>query len=86
MKTKNFIHDEEEQVCLIAHDLATGVAEKMTAHYLVGCDGANSFVRQSLLQGIEDLGFQQKWLVIDVILKSEACQCNPKTDKNCKCS
>ena len=77
------IKDEEEQVCLFAHDLSTGGLEKLTAQYLVGCDGANSFVRQSLSQGIEDLGFQQKWLVIDVILKSEMPQLGEYTLQYC---
>ena len=77
------VKDEEKQVRLLAHDLGTGGVEKMTAQYLVGCDGANSFVRQSLSQGIEDLGFQQKWLVIDVILKSEMPQLGEYTLQYC---
>ena len=35
--------------------------------YLIGADGANSFVRQHMETSITDLGFAFDWLVIDVI-------------------
>ena len=77
------IKNEGEQLCVRARDLGTGHTEEMTAHYLVGCDGANSFVRRLLPQGIEDLGFQQRWLVIDVILKLDMPQLGEYTLQYC---
>jgi len=40
----------------------------VAARYLVGCDGANSFVRRALGIGHEDLAFDEWWMVADVRL------------------
>jgi len=39
------------------------------ARYLLGCDGASSFVRKRLDIGWHDLGYDHDWLVVDVITK-----------------
>lgn len=39
------------------------------ARYAVGCDGANSTVRDLLRVGVEDRGFFHDWLIVDVILE-----------------
>ena len=38
-------------------------------HYLVACDGANSPTRKVLGIGLRDLGYDQDWLVVDVIMQ-----------------
>lgn len=43
--------------------------ERLSASYIVGCDGADSFTRQAAGLPLEDLGFQERWLVVDAILK-----------------
>lgn len=45
---------------------AAGVTETVHAHWLVACDGARSFVRKALEIGLDDLDFEEPWLVVDV--------------------
>ncbi|MEC7761565.1 MAG: bifunctional 3-(3-hydroxy-phenyl)propionate/3-hydroxycinnamic acid hydroxylase [Pseudomonadota bacterium] len=45
--------------------VVTDETRTITARYLVACDGANSSVRETLGIERDDLGFNEKWLVID---------------------
>jgi 3-(3-hydroxy-phenyl)propionate hydroxylase len=47
-------------------DGLTGEQESVLATYVLGCDGANSVVRTAIGSTMEDLKFEQRWLVIDV--------------------
>ncbi|WP_321911912.1 bifunctional 3-(3-hydroxy-phenyl)propionate/3-hydroxycinnamic acid hydroxylase MhpA [Burkholderia cepacia] len=46
--------------------IATGETQTVRARFVIGADGANSFVRKSLNIAFEDLGFEEDWLVVDV--------------------
>ena len=46
--------------------VATEETRTVRARWLVGADGANSFVRETLGIARRDLGFQERWLVVDV--------------------
>jgi 3-(3-hydroxy-phenyl)propionate hydroxylase len=52
-------------------DLSNGRLCEIHAGYVVGCDGARSLVRRLIGSGLNDLGFHERWLVIDVLLKRQ---------------
>ena len=47
-------------------DRLSGEQESVLATYVLGCDGANSVVRAAIGSTMEDLNFEQRWLVVDV--------------------
>jgi 3-(3-hydroxy-phenyl)propionate hydroxylase len=58
---------------------------EVSARWLVGCDGAGSRIRDILGMGLEDLGFEEPWLVVDLAsdrLESGSggavCLCDPR--------
>ena len=48
--------------------LADGSAATYTARYLLGCDGARSTVRSIMAAAIDDVGYEERWVVVDVNL------------------
>jgi 3-(3-hydroxy-phenyl)propionate hydroxylase len=59
-------HPDRVDVTLRAAD--GGADRTVAARYVVGCDGANSFVRRQLGIGHQDLAFDEWWMVVDVRL------------------
>jgi hypothetical protein len=51
----------------VVADGPEGARRAVRARFVVGCDGANSFVRGELGAAWNDLGFQFDWLVVDVL-------------------
>ncbi|RQR51341.1 bifunctional 3-(3-hydroxy-phenyl)propionate/3-hydroxycinnamic acid hydroxylase [Burkholderia sp. Bp9140] len=46
---------------------STNPSKRFLVKYVVGCDGAGSFVRRSMKSDFDDLGFSADWLVVDVL-------------------
>ncbi|MEV7091746.1 bifunctional 3-(3-hydroxy-phenyl)propionate/3-hydroxycinnamic acid hydroxylase [Amycolatopsis sp. NPDC051045] len=61
------ITDGDERVQVTATD-SDDVPRTLSARWVVGCDGANSFVREHLDVPVTDLGFSYEWLLCDVQL------------------
>jgi 2-polyprenyl-6-methoxyphenol hydroxylase-like FAD-dependent oxidoreductase len=45
-------------------------AQTVTGRFVLGCDGANSTIRELVGVPMEDLGFTERWLVIDIRAKA----------------
>jgi len=52
-------------------EVGTEDGRTFQGRYLIGSDGGNSFVREALGVGYEDLGFNQAWLVVDARMKGQ---------------
>jgi 3-(3-hydroxy-phenyl)propionate hydroxylase len=55
-------------------DRSDGHVHQVEADYLLGCDGANSIVRDRIGSAMRDLNFQQRWLVVDVASSADLQQ------------
>jgi len=48
--------------------LADGDTATYAASYLIGCDGARSTVRSIMAAAVDDIGYEERWVVVDVNL------------------
>ncbi|MFI7081508.1 bifunctional 3-(3-hydroxy-phenyl)propionate/3-hydroxycinnamic acid hydroxylase [Micromonospora sp. NPDC049903] len=60
---------EESDACVVTAADRSGSHTIHRARWLVGCDGANSFVRSQMGVDEVDLGFSNDWLTCDVTLR-----------------
>lgn len=65
------LDDSGDGVTLRYEDMAQGRVHRVQAQYVVGCDGARSLVRRFIDTDMQDLGFHERWLVVDTILKRD---------------
>ena len=60
-----------------------GTDAQIRAHFVIGADGARSVVRRSFDCAWEDLGFRERWLVVDVKLTAERSDLGDFTIQTC---
>ena len=65
------LDQDQDGVRVRYEDLSSGRLAEVRASYVVGCDGARSLVRRFIGSGMDDLGFHERWLVIDALLRRE---------------
>jgi flavoprotein hydroxylase len=61
------IAERGSTVDVVAEDTVTCVRQTISARWVIGCDGANSFVREHLRTGWQDAGFSRDWMACDVV-------------------
>lgn len=62
----------EDSVSIRLTDTSEGKAQDVTCKYLLACDGASSSVREKLGISLEDLNFNEPWLVVDILVNETA--------------
>lgn len=62
------IINKKNEVDIIFEDINSKKIFNIKSKYLIGCDGANSITRSQMKTKMKNLGFTQKWAVIDLIL------------------
>lgn len=66
------LEQDGERVCVRSVAAQGGAEVELHASWVVGCDGASSFVRRACGIAWESLGYNQDWLVLDILQGPEA--------------
>ena len=65
----NSLKEEKNSVKLCIENINNNKISEIRAKYIIGCDGARSTIRKQIKAKFQNLGFTQKWAVVDLILK-----------------
>ena len=72
------LHQNADQATLLLEDDA-GAQCSVHASYVIGCDGASSMVREAVGIALDDLEFDEPWLVVDVLVNQQGLAKLPRT-------
>ena len=65
------IEQDKAGVTLLVHDRVNWTWARFHVRYVLGCDGARSVTRKAAGIALQDLKFEQPWLVVDTLLKED---------------
>ena len=66
------LENADEPVMLECRSTRNNASLTIEARYVLGCDGASSFIRSAAGIGWKSLGYDQDWLVVDIVIQPEA--------------
>ena len=67
----NSLKEEKNSVKIYIENINNNKISEIRAKYIIGCDGARSTIRKQIKAKFQNLGFTQKWAVVDLILKKK---------------
>lgn len=73
------IEQGDDQVEVTVRHMKEGSTQRYSARYMVACDGGSSPARKSLGLELEDLGFDEPWLVVDALVPPHVSDRLPQT-------
>ncbi|HVY83673.1 MAG TPA: bifunctional 3-(3-hydroxy-phenyl)propionate/3-hydroxycinnamic acid hydroxylase [Caulobacterales bacterium] len=62
------LRQDEASAHLVIRSLRDGQALEASCAYLLACDGASSGIRKQLGIALDDIGFEERWLVVDTLI------------------
>jgi len=68
------LDEDDRGVTLTLRDVANGSTRTLRARYVVGCDGSASPTREIAGLEIEDLAFDEPWLVVDATVEGSVAE------------
>jgi 3-(3-hydroxy-phenyl)propionate hydroxylase len=71
--------EQDEQRVLVGLRDGQGARRTVSASYVIGCDGASSTVRDLAGLVLDDLDFDEPWLVVDVLVNQQGLARLPAT-------
>lgn len=60
---------QDDATCRVSAGIEKGGTVVLEAPYVLACDGASSSVRKSLNIALDDIGFEERWLVVDTFVR-----------------